>query len=163
MPDIFISYSRKDSAHALELAEQLRSSGMDVWIDQHGLELASSWSKDIVDAIEQCKAFVLLLSESSLASHNVVKELSIASDSGRNIIPIENNPCSPHQRFQICTRRVAARSDLRSQWHLPVSGEIGSRSQSTLRSTYNTWKTNARYAKISHRASLRRSLSCRRG
>ncbi len=89
MPDIFISYSRKDSPQALELAEQLRAAGMEVWIDQHGLELASSWSKDIVDAIEQCKAFVLLLSESSLASKNVAKELTIASESGRSIIPIE--------------------------------------------------------------------------
>jgi adenylate cyclase len=89
MSDIFISYSRKDSEQALALAEKLRAAGMDVWIDQHGLELASSWSKDIVENIEQCKAFVLLLSEYSLASHNVVKELSIASDSGRSIIPIE--------------------------------------------------------------------------
>ena len=89
MSDIFISYSRKDSTQALELAEQLRTAGMEVWIDQHGLELASSWSKDIVDAIEQCKAFILLLSESSLASKNVAKELTIASESGRSIIPIE--------------------------------------------------------------------------
>ena len=89
MPDIFISYSRKDSQQALTLAEKLRMAGMDVWIDQHGLELASSWSRDIVDAIEQCKAFVLLLSETALASKNVVKELSLASESGRSIIPIE--------------------------------------------------------------------------
>jgi adenylate cyclase len=89
MSDIFISYSRKDSEQALALAEKLRVTGMDVWIDRHGLELASSWSKDIVEAIEQCKAFVLLLSEHSLASNNVVKELSIASESARNIIPIE--------------------------------------------------------------------------
>ncbi len=34
MSDIFISYSRKDSQHALALAEQLRASGMGVWIDQ---------------------------------------------------------------------------------------------------------------------------------
>ncbi len=71
------------------LAERLRAAGMEVWIDQHGLELASSWSKDIVDAIEQCKAFVLLLSETALASKNVSKELTIASEGGRNIIPIE--------------------------------------------------------------------------
>jgi adenylate cyclase len=89
MPDIFISYSRKDSVHALELAEKLRASGMDVWIDQQGIEAATQWSKEIVSAIEECKAFILLLSESSLGSDNVVKEVSIASEAKRSIVPIE--------------------------------------------------------------------------
>ena len=89
MPDIFISYSRKDSAHALALAEKLRLEGMEVWIDQHGLEAAAQWSKEIVEAVERCSAFVLLLSNESLLSKNVVRELSIASESDRRILPIE--------------------------------------------------------------------------
>ncbi len=47
MPDIFISYSRKDTQQALALAERLRSSGMGVWIDQRGIEAATSWSGEI--------------------------------------------------------------------------------------------------------------------
>jgi TolB-like protein len=89
MADIFISYSRKDSEQALSLAERLRASGMDVWIDQHGIEAATSWSKEIVDAIESSKAFIILLSRSSLLSNNVVKELSIASEAHRVILPVE--------------------------------------------------------------------------
>ena len=89
MADIFISYSRKDSEQALSLAERLRVAGMSVWIDQHGIEAATSWSKEIVDAIESSKAFVILLSESSLKSANVVKELSIASEARRSIVPID--------------------------------------------------------------------------
>ncbi len=89
MPDIFISYSRKDSGHALALAERLRAEGIEVWIDQHGLEAAAQWSKEIVEAVEHCKAFVLLLSNDSLLSKNVIRELSIASESDRRILPIE--------------------------------------------------------------------------
>ena len=89
MPNIFISYSRKDSREALALAEQLRAEGMEVWIDLHGLELASSWTSEIVLAIEQCAAFVLLLSQHALGSKNVQKELLIASESGRPILPLE--------------------------------------------------------------------------
>jgi TolB-like protein/Tfp pilus assembly protein PilF len=87
--EIFISYSRKDSDAALSLADILRAQGFGVWIDQHGIEVATSWSKEIVDAIESSKVFILLLSRSSLASQNVVKELSIASEAGRRILPIE--------------------------------------------------------------------------
>ena len=89
MPDIFISYSRKDSAQALLLAEQLRTCRMDVWMDTHGIEAATSWSKEIVDAVEHCKAFLLLLSNHSVVSKNVMRELSLAFDSERPIVPIE--------------------------------------------------------------------------
>ncbi len=89
MSDIFISYSRRDSEQALSLAERLRASGITVWIDQHGIEAATSWSKEIVDGIESSKAFLILLSHSSLWSANVVKELSIASEEGRPIVPVE--------------------------------------------------------------------------
>ncbi len=89
MPDIFISYSRKDSEHALALAERLRSSGMEVWIDQRGIEAATSWSGEIADAIHATKAFVLLLSAASIASPNVKKELGVATEVGCSLVPIE--------------------------------------------------------------------------
>jgi adenylate cyclase len=89
MSDIFISYSRKDSVQALELAEKLRAAGASVWIDQFGIEAASSWSKEIVQAIKDSKVFVILLSRHSLASHNVIKELSIASERQKLIVPVE--------------------------------------------------------------------------
>ena len=89
MADIFISYSRKDSDQALSLAERLRASGMTVWIDQHGIEADTSWSKEIVTAIKSCNAFCLLLSDASIASMNVVNETSLASEFKRVIVPIE--------------------------------------------------------------------------
>jgi len=89
VPDIFLSYSRKDSAQALSLADRLRSQGLDVWIDQHGLEAAKQWSKEIVDAIETSHTFIVLLSRDSLQSKNVLRELSIASESDRTILPVE--------------------------------------------------------------------------
>lgn len=89
MADIFISYSRRDSEQALSLAERLRAAGMTVWIDQKGIEADTSWSKEIVAAIKSCNAFCLLLSDASIASVNVVKETSLASEFKRVIIPIE--------------------------------------------------------------------------
>lgn len=88
MPDLFISYSRKDSEQALALAERLRSSGIDVWIDQHGIEAAKTWSEEIVNAIEGSTAFAVLLSRSSIASDNVARELALAHESERAVIPI---------------------------------------------------------------------------
>jgi len=90
--DIFISYSSKDKEKADQLSELLASAGLSVWIDQTGIEVATSWSGEIVDAIEGCKAFVILLSPNSIESKNVVKELALASERNKKILPLDLEP-----------------------------------------------------------------------
>ncbi len=110
MSDIFISYSRKDSEQALQLAERLRNEGMSVWIDQQGIEAATTWSGEIVDAIEGCKAFLILLSSHSMQSENVAKELSIASENKCKLLPvaIEDIPLARDFKYPLAgIQRVA--------------------------------------------------------
>jgi adenylate cyclase len=92
MADIFISYSSKDRAQAEQLTEILSSAGLSVWIDKHGIDVATSWSEEIVNAIDSCKAFVLILSSSSVISHNVIKEVSLASEKKKKILPLDLEP-----------------------------------------------------------------------
>jgi adenylate cyclase len=100
MSDIFISYSSKDRAQADQLSELLRSAGLSVWIDQDGIEVATSWSREIVQAINDCKAFVVLLSPSSLGSHNVMKEVSLASEKRKKILPLDLEPVTLNTDFE---------------------------------------------------------------
>ncbi len=88
MADIFISYSSHDRPSALALVTKLRDAGYDVWIDQHQLNAATRWSKEIVHAINNCKIFAVLLSPSSLKSENVRKELSLAGERHKQLLPI---------------------------------------------------------------------------
>jgi TolB-like protein/Flp pilus assembly protein TadD len=90
--DIFISYSSKDKEKADQLSELLASAGLSVWIDESGLEVASSWSAEIVDAISACSAFIVLLSPNSIESHNVIKEVSLASEKRKKILPLDLEP-----------------------------------------------------------------------
>ncbi len=92
MSDIFISYSSKDKEKADQLSELLASAGLSVWIDRTGINLASSWSKEIVDAIDGCQAFVLLLSPNSIASENVIKEIALAAERKKKILPLDLEP-----------------------------------------------------------------------
>ncbi len=87
--DVFISYSRKDSEHALSLAERLRAEGIQVWIDQHGIIGAEQWATEIVEGIKGCSTFILLISPDSVASENVLRELSLANESRKRILPVE--------------------------------------------------------------------------
>ncbi len=92
MSDIFISYSSRDREQAELLTELLVSAGLSVWIDQAGIEAATSWSGEIVDAIDRCKAMIVLLSPSSIASTNVHKEVSLAAEQKKKILPLDLEP-----------------------------------------------------------------------
>jgi adenylate cyclase len=92
MADIFISYSSRDKEKADQLTELLASAGLSVWIDQSGIDVATSWSGEIVDAIEGCKAFVVLLSPNSILSVNVVKEVALAAEQKKRILPLDIEP-----------------------------------------------------------------------
>jgi TolB-like protein/Flp pilus assembly protein TadD len=87
--DIFISYSRKDSEHALSLAERLEGEGIRVWIDKQGIVGAEKWATEIVEGIKSCSTFILLISGDSVKSENVLRELSLANESRKRILPVE--------------------------------------------------------------------------
>jgi TolB-like protein len=89
IPDLFISYSRKNTKQATELAELLRQDGHGVWLDQHALEGASNWSQEITEAIWGCSALIVLISRDSIESVNVAREVTIAAERGKPILPID--------------------------------------------------------------------------
>lgn len=92
MADIFISYSSKDREKAEQLTEQLSSTGFSVWIDRHGIGAAASWSEEIVHALDACRAFVVLLSPFSIQSKNVVREVALAFEKNKKILPLDLAP-----------------------------------------------------------------------
>jgi adenylate cyclase len=98
--DIFISYSSKDKDKADQLTELLASAGLSVWIDQSGIDVATSWSKEIVQAIDGCKAFVVLLSPNSIISKNVVREVSLAFEKNKKILPLDLEPVQLSEDLQ---------------------------------------------------------------
>ena len=57
-----------------------------------GIEVAAMWSKEIVSAIRECKVLLLSISPQSTESENVVKELALASERKKPIIPIYLEP-----------------------------------------------------------------------
>ena len=86
--EVFISYATSDRDRVLGLVERLRSAGVTVWIDQAGIDVSSMWSQEIVSAIKGCKVMLLSISPHSTESENVVKELALASERKKPIIPV---------------------------------------------------------------------------
>jgi adenylate cyclase len=90
--DVFVSYSRDDEARVFELTEKLRAAGVSLWIDQGGLDGASRWSEQIVNALESAKVLLLMVTESAVHSDNVAKEVVLVSERKGHILPVYLEP-----------------------------------------------------------------------
>ena len=86
--EVFISYAARDRERVLGLVERLRGAGVTVWIDQADIDVSTMWSQEIVSAIKGCKVMLLSISPNSTESENVVKELALASERKKPIIPV---------------------------------------------------------------------------
>ena len=99
MPQVFISYSRKDSAFIDQLVADLQSAGLTVWYDLSGLDGGTQWETEIQVAIEQSQFFLAVLSPNALESKWVVREFLYAEKRGIKIIPVQYLPCELPMRM----------------------------------------------------------------
>jgi hypothetical protein len=84
----FISYSRKDSEFALRLAQDLKSAGARVWLDQLDIRPGQRWARAIQEAMTDAPLLLVILSPSSIQSNNVEDEVAFALEEGKTVIPI---------------------------------------------------------------------------
>lgn len=87
MSHIFISYSKQNKAYARRLAEHLIAHGFDVWIDDR-IDYGSLWADVIQKAIEDCAAFVVIMTPEARDSHWVQTECEYAAQKRKKIFPL---------------------------------------------------------------------------
>lgn len=97
---IFFSYSRVDSDFVLKLAKDLRDGGANVWLDQLDIKAGSHWDSSIEAALASASRLIVVLSTASVASNNVMDEVSYALESGKTVIPVLLNECTPPFRLR---------------------------------------------------------------
>jgi len=96
----FISYSRADGEFALKLANDLRSAGVNIWLDQLDIPPGARWDRAVEDALETCGRLLIILSPTSAGSENVQDEIGVAFDNNKPIIPILCKPCDVPMRLR---------------------------------------------------------------
>ena len=98
--EIFVSYSSRDRHRVMPLVEAMRSSGLSIWIDEGNIHAADLWSEQIVQAIASAHILIVMLSKHSTDSHNVVKEVMLASEQHKVILPVYLEPSEIPPRLQ---------------------------------------------------------------
>ena len=84
---IFISHARSDKEWAKNLVDQLKSQGLQAWLDEYELHPGEPWEEQIKNALIESDAFVAILSEGAPRS-NVLVELGMALGQGKRVIPV---------------------------------------------------------------------------
>ncbi len=92
MPDVFISYSRKDKEFVSRLVASLTSAGRDVWVDWEDIPPSAEWRAEIYTAIREAEAFIFVISPDSSSSAVCREEIEQAVANRKRIIPIVFRP-----------------------------------------------------------------------
>jgi hypothetical protein len=90
----FFSYARDDSEFVLKLAEDLRSTGTNLWLDQLDIPGGARWDDAVEEALHASPCLLVVLSPASVASDNVKDEISFGLENRKTIVPILFKDCA---------------------------------------------------------------------
>ncbi|GLZ51660.1 toll/interleukin-1 receptor domain-containing protein [Actinomycetospora sp. NBRC 106378] len=85
----FLSHSSVDGAVAREVCAELESQGMSCWMAPRDIVPGTEWASAIVDGIARSSLAVVLLSTSSVVSHEVRREVERAYKEGKPVLPVK--------------------------------------------------------------------------
>lgn len=96
---VFISYSSKNIEAALGVKNVLIKNGIECWMAPECIEAGMNYTTAIPAAIEGCYAFVLVLSGEAQLSQWVTKELDLALNRNRTIVPFHLDSSSMTDQY----------------------------------------------------------------
>lgn len=100
---VFISYSAKDKEVADTICRIVEAAGVRCWIAPRDVQPGREWRPSIIEAIEHCHVMVLVFSDDANRSSQVSREVEVAFDEGKTIIPfrIQNTEMNKSLRYCI--------------------------------------------------------------
>ncbi|HVM72933.1 MAG TPA: TIR domain-containing protein [Anaerolineales bacterium] len=104
--DVFISYSSRDKAVADAMCASLESKNIRCWIAPRDVPPGQTWPVAIVDAIGNSHVFVLILSNGSNNSAQVLREVGEAMDKGIPAIPFRIEDVIPSKEMGYYLRGI---------------------------------------------------------
>lgn len=95
--DVFISYSHKDKSVADAICSKLEQSGIRCWYAPRDIRPGADWAASIIDAIETSRIMVLVFTDSSNASPQVLREINNAVSAGVVLVPFKLTEAPPNR------------------------------------------------------------------
>lgn len=100
IPKVFLSHDSDDFQKVDKYRELLENKGVPCWIAPRDIPPGSNYAREIPDAIEKCGTMLVFVTEESQRSENVEKEIEIAVDCRKRIIPVFLEDCELKGAFK---------------------------------------------------------------
>ena len=95
--DVFISYSHKDKAVADAICAKLEEDGIRCWYAPRDIVPGADWAASIVEAIKSVKVMILIFTDYSNSSQQVLREVNTAVANGVVIVPFKLTETLPSE------------------------------------------------------------------
>jgi hypothetical protein len=95
--DAFISYAHQDKAAADAACAKLEAEGIRCWIAPRDVPPGAQWAEAIVDAIDHCRAMVIIFSSSANSSKQIHREVQRAFEKEIPVIPFRIENVAPEK------------------------------------------------------------------
>ncbi len=96
----FLSYSRANKDFAIKLAKELKAEGFLVWLDQLDIPAGSRWDREVERALKESEIFMIILTQASVDSENVMDEIGYAIDTRKRFLPVLLEDCDVPLRLR---------------------------------------------------------------
>jgi hypothetical protein len=93
--DVFISYRQEDGEAANRLCAALERQNISCFIAPRDIAPGQSWATGIVEGIQRCHTFVVILSSHSQNSRQIARELELADSARMTIIAVRTEDVQP--------------------------------------------------------------------
>jgi hypothetical protein len=104
--DVFISYSSQDKAVADAACARLESRKIRCWIAPRDVPAGQPWASALVNAINTSRVMVLILSEKSNNSQQVLREVDEAVSRGIPILPLRIDTVEPSNQMRYYIKSI---------------------------------------------------------
>jgi formylglycine-generating enzyme required for sulfatase activity len=115
-PAVFISFASVDAEIARRIVASLEAANLRCWLAERDIAPASSYPVAITEAVKNCGAVLLVLTDAANSSPHVAREVEMAFNARRPILPLRLGSAMPSPDLQYFLSR--------SQW-LDAGADLG--------------------------------------
>lgn len=98
--DVFVSHASEDHDLAEDACSALENRGLDVWIAPRDVPPGAEWDEAIIEGVKSCACMVFLASEAAIKSKHTKREIGLADEFGKPIIPVTLDVSDPSEHLR---------------------------------------------------------------
>src|SRR5512144_348897 len=102
-PDLylFVSHVSEDRPAAMDIVGELERRGVPCWIAPRDVPPGKPFDDEIVEALDNCRAMLLIFSDRCNESEYIRREVTVAGEAGKVVIPFRIEDVRPRRALRV--------------------------------------------------------------